>query len=210
MKCESWCFFCMNINCKISSGLNLSKRHSAVLFRHGNWKKCLGSTKPKWPESRGRLGPGGVQGQTPCWGVKGLSPLAENKFGYFGDQFVASQCTEIMKKKFFFFFEASKPTFHYFLQHTNQFFKLPTYKLLSDSQGHKMYYFPLEHFSIYTCMSHDLPDYQSWQFFQFSTKRYEQYINYEKAPWKCCACKHCNSIVSKHNLTVIRLTCVQL
>ena len=32
------------------------------VLRHGNWTKCLGSTEPKWPGSRGHLGPNGVQG----------------------------------------------------------------------------------------------------------------------------------------------------
>ena len=43
-----------------------------------------------------------------------------------------------------------------------------------------MYQFPLEHFKIYVCMSHDLPDYQSWDD-SSSTKSYEQFINYEKS-----------------------------
>ena len=65
--------------------------------RHGNWKKCLGSTEPKWPGSRSHLGPGGVLGQHPAGGSRGAKPpQAENKFGYFGDQFAASQCTGVI------------------------------------------------------------------------------------------------------------------
>ena len=45
-------------------------------------------------------------------------------------------------------------------------------------------------------MSHDLPDYQSWDGSSF-TNSYEQFINDENASWKCCACKFCNSIVSR-------------
>ena len=42
-------------------------------------------------------------GAMPRWGGPGgLSPPAENKFVYFGDQFAASQCTEIVKTFFFF------------------------------------------------------------------------------------------------------------
>ena len=37
-------------------------------------------------------------GATPRWGVQGgETPQAENEFGYFGDQFAASQSTEIVK-----------------------------------------------------------------------------------------------------------------
>ena len=98
---------------------------STFSARHGNRAKCLGSAEPKWPGSRGRLGPSGVQGQCPAGGPGGQSPLAEIKFGYFGDQFAASQCTEIVKTIFFCFgleVETSESTFHYFLCHTNQFF----------------------------------------------------------------------------------------
>ena len=50
---------------------------------------------------QGHLGPGGVQGQRPAGGSRGgETPQAENEFGYFGDQFAASQCTEIVKTNF--------------------------------------------------------------------------------------------------------------
>ena len=63
----------------------------------------------------------------PCWGVQGGKvPTAENKFGYFGNQSVACQCTEIAKNTVFCL-EASEPTFHCFLYHANQFLKLQTY-----------------------------------------------------------------------------------
>ena len=58
-------------------------------------------------------------------------------------------------------------------------------------------------------MSHNLPDYQSCDD-SSSTKSYEQFINYEKASSKCRTCKFCKSVVSKQDLTVVRLTCVQL
>ncbi|WP_419600937.1 hypothetical protein, partial [Thiolapillus sp.] len=72
-------------------------------------------TEPEWLGSRGRQGPGGVLGQRPAGGSRGQSPPAENDFGYFGDQFAASQCTEIMKtiKKNFFALK---------LKHQNQHF----------------------------------------------------------------------------------------
>ena len=133
---------------------------STFSARHGNRAKCLGSAEPKWPGSRGSLGPSGVQGQCPAGGPGGQSPLAEIKFGYFGDQFAASQCTEIVKTIFFVL--ALK------LKHQNQHFITfsitPIFKttnIKSESQDHKIYQFPLEHFKIYVCVSHDLPDYQS-------------------------------------------------
>ena len=57
----------------------------------------------------------------------GIEVLRENESGYYGDQFAASQCTEIVKIFFFFCLEveASEPTYHYFLFHTNHFLKLP-------------------------------------------------------------------------------------
>ena len=77
-------------------------------------------TESEWLGSRGRQGPGGVLGQRPAGGSRGQSPPAENDFGYFGDQFAASQCTEIVKTIFFCLeVEASEPTFHYFLYHTH-------------------------------------------------------------------------------------------
>ena len=77
-----------------------------------------GSPRPRW----------GAEAM-PCWGVQGRrSPLGPKRIWVFGDQFVASQCTEIMKNIFVCVcFEASEPTIHYFLHHTDQFLKLPTY-----------------------------------------------------------------------------------
>ena len=78
----------------------LQKTHKTeFLFRHGNWKKCLGSTEPK-QLGQGPPRPWWGAGAMPCWRVQGGTappPLlpAENKFWHFGDQFVASQSTEI-------------------------------------------------------------------------------------------------------------------
>ena len=107
--------------------------------------------------------PVGCRGNALLGGTEGQSPPAENEFGYFGDQFAASQCTEIVKTIFFFFFALK-------LKHQNQHFStfsvtpsnfFKTTNIKSDSQDHKIYQSPLEHFKIYVCMSHDLPDYQS-------------------------------------------------
>ena len=96
-------------------------------IRYGKWKKCLGSTKPEWLGSRGPQGPGGVQGQCPAGGTRGAKPLIENKFGYFGDQFAASQCTEIVKTIFFFFALKLKIRSNIsLLSVSRQFLKLPT------------------------------------------------------------------------------------
>ena len=43
----------------------------------------MGPPRPRWGA-----------GAMPRWGVQGG---AENEFGYFGDQFAAPQCTEIVK-----------------------------------------------------------------------------------------------------------------
>ena len=69
-------------------------------------KKCLGSTEPKWLGSSGCLGPGGVQGQCPAGASRGAKPPpptpGQKRIWVFGDQFVASQCTEIVKTLLFF------------------------------------------------------------------------------------------------------------
>ena len=102
-------------------------------------------------------------GAMPRWGVQGgKAPWSKTNLGFFfGDQFAASQCTEIVKTIFCFCLEVetSESTFHYFLCHTNQFFLNYQHKI--RQQDHTIYQFPLEHFKIYVCMSHDLPDYQS-------------------------------------------------
>ena len=107
---------------------------------------------------RPRLG----AGATPRWGGPGgQSPPGQKRIWVFGDQFAASQCTEVVKH-FLLLFSALK------LKHQNQHFItfsiIPIFKTTNiklDSQDHKIYQFPLEHFKIYVCMSHDLPDYQS-------------------------------------------------
>ncbi|WP_419626959.1 hypothetical protein, partial [Thiolapillus sp.] len=60
--------------------------------------------------------------------TEGQSPPAENEFGYFGDQFAASQCTEIVKTIFFFFFALKLKirTNISLLSLSHQFLKLPT------------------------------------------------------------------------------------
>ena len=122
---------------------------------------------------RPRLG----AGATPRWGGPGgQSPPGQKRIWVFGDQFAASQCTEIVKTIFFFCLEVEDQN-----QHFNTFSITPIFKttnIKSDSQDHKIYRFPLEYFKIYVCMSHDLPITAD----SSSTKSYEQFINYEKAP----------------------------
>ena len=53
------------------------------ITRHRNWKKCLGSTEPKWPGSRGHLGPGGVQGQCPAGVFRVAKPPGRKRIWVF-------------------------------------------------------------------------------------------------------------------------------
>ena len=129
----------------------------------------------------------------------GWSPPAKNKFGYFGDQFAACRCTEIVKTIFLFLPWTWSIRINISLLSLSHQPIFKTTNIKSDSQDHKNYLFPLEHFKIYVSMSHDLPHYKSWDD-SSSTKSYEQFINYENASWKCCACEFCNSIVSKQRL----------
>ena len=153
-----------------------------ALNRRGNWTKCLGSTEPKWPGSRGHLDPGGVQGQRPAGGSRVEKPPCRKQIWVFWRPVCCLSVHRNCENHFCFCFwlevETSESTFHYFLCHTNQLKKNnnKTTNIKSDSQDHKIYQFPSEHFKIYVCMSHNLPDYQSGADSSF-TKSYEQFID---------------------------------
>ena len=65
--------FC-NINLSITIA-SIDREPSQCLFRdlNGIIKNSL-----KMPGSRGRIGPGGIKGQSPCGGPKGATPPGRN------------------------------------------------------------------------------------------------------------------------------------
>ena len=139
-------------------------------------------TEPEWPRSRGCQGPGGVQGQCPAGGSRGAEPPGWKRIWVFWRPVSCLSVHRNCENHFFFFLPwswRSEPTFHYFLYHPI----LKTTNIKSDNQDHKLYSFPLEHFKIYMCMSHDLPYYQSWDDSSSPTS-YKQFINYEKSLMK--------------------------
>ena len=68
---------------KISSFLMEKWLETVCKLGHGNWKKCLGSTEPKWLGFRGRLGPGWAQGERPAGGSTGVKPRGRKRIWVF-------------------------------------------------------------------------------------------------------------------------------
>ena len=160
----------------------------------------------------------GVQGLTrPRWGAGatfhwgglwGRSPPAENESGYFGDQFAVPQCTEIVKTIFFFCLEVEDQNQHFITFSNIQIFKTTN-----------IYNQTAKVTNLINFLWNTLKSTCAWAMI-YQTIRAEMTVLppkvrnslsiMKKASWKCCACKICNSIVSKQDLTVVRLTCVQL
>ena len=171
----------------------------SLVSQFGPFTSSMGTGKNAW----GLLSPNGWgPGATPRQGVeRGQAPRPKTNLGHLETSLLPLSAQKLWKPVFPPL-EVEDQNQHFITFSSTPMFK--TTNIKADSQDHKIYSFPLEHFKIYVSMSHDLPHYQSWDD-SSSTKSYEQFINYEKASWKCCACKFCKSIVSKQDLTCVQL-----
>ena len=106
----------------------LQKTHKTeFLFRHGNWKKCLGSTEPK-QLGQGPPRPWWGAGAMPCWRVQGgkAPPPSSQLKTNFG--ILETSLLPLRARKFIFYTPWSiRTNISLLLYHTNQFLKLPTY-----------------------------------------------------------------------------------